>query len=479
MLYPAHPESMISTGCNSQLNISMINLSEENISQYQINQRPKSPENNNYVGETFIKDKNSVKVPVVLESVYQKALSRIQNLESALEHQKNSHAEQLKGLHEEVKRLQTVCNDLTINMVLCGGDVNNSATLQVPLKKTRRGSTFRNNVNEEDETAGNSLRPNNLIKRRSSNQKNQSAVNLNKISSQQPNSSSNISAKLAEESSNKNKINKAEQQEENLSILLQKQKTKYIQILERAHLEIKQQKKDLDKHKVECELLKEVLSISGGISFSQKDLKEAIVNFQMAKSKIEHRFSKDVQPTSLPSQLPNSKINREKQLQKKQIPGGSGNGQRNNKQVLPPIDRTSSNTSIKSLPKPPTSNPTSANKFRKIKSKDELEDNQSPKEIIIEQEAEEVGLNLIQDEKSKIVGDLLKLSSKTKKTLDGVMVEAESSENLNKYLTTKFIETSPLAVSNMPKSNQAWNKKVHGTRMVRKKMYQDLLERSV
>jgi hypothetical protein len=45
-----------------------------------------------------------------LEEAYQRALSRIASLESSLEYQKVLHADQLKGLHEEVHRLQSICS---------------------------------------------------------------------------------------------------------------------------------------------------------------------------------------------------------------------------------------------------------------------------------------------------------------------------------------------------------------------------------
>lgn len=41
---------------------------------------------------------------------------RIASLESTIEYQNNSHAEQLKGLHEEVKRLQGVSNELALKL---------------------------------------------------------------------------------------------------------------------------------------------------------------------------------------------------------------------------------------------------------------------------------------------------------------------------------------------------------------------------
>lgn len=44
------------------------------------------------------------------DEAYQRAVSRIASLEATLEYQKVLHADQLKGLHEEVHRLQSICS---------------------------------------------------------------------------------------------------------------------------------------------------------------------------------------------------------------------------------------------------------------------------------------------------------------------------------------------------------------------------------
>jgi hypothetical protein len=45
----------------------------------------------------------------------QNALTRrISSLEGTIEYQKTAHSDQLKGLHEEIKRLQNVCNELSL-----------------------------------------------------------------------------------------------------------------------------------------------------------------------------------------------------------------------------------------------------------------------------------------------------------------------------------------------------------------------------
>lgn len=47
---------------------------------------------------------------------YHRACQRILNLEDTLETQKNAHLEQLKALHDEVKRLQVLVNGILIDL---------------------------------------------------------------------------------------------------------------------------------------------------------------------------------------------------------------------------------------------------------------------------------------------------------------------------------------------------------------------------
>lgn len=75
--------------------------------------------------------------------------------------------------------------------------------------------------------------------------------------------------------------------EEDLSILLKRQKQKYSVLLERAHAEIKKQRGESEKSRIEIELLKEVLLVGCGIQFQAKDLKEAIQTFMKTKQQKE------------------------------------------------------------------------------------------------------------------------------------------------------------------------------------------------
>jgi hypothetical protein len=94
--------------------------------------------------------------------------------------------------------------------------------------------------------------------------------------------------------------------EQNLSILLTKQKEKSTILLARSHGEIKRQKTDLEKTRAENVLLHEVLLVGCGMKFEARDIKEAVQAFIAATNKVEqHRFGDETakQNSSVKSKL--------------------------------------------------------------------------------------------------------------------------------------------------------------------------------
>ena len=64
---------------------------------------------------------------LILETTHQRALDKIASLEVALEYQSNTSSEQLKSLHQEITRLQTLCSELHLKLSKIDVPLVNSA----------------------------------------------------------------------------------------------------------------------------------------------------------------------------------------------------------------------------------------------------------------------------------------------------------------------------------------------------------------
>lgn len=315
---------------------------------------------------------------------------RINSLEGTLEYQKAAHAEQLKGLHEEIKRLQSVCNDLTVKLTCGDASMLHSHFLDFSGLKKRRTSLT---INASTPTA------------------------LAKQIKQTP-------EKLSTENASTALVVAKEEPE--LSQLLTKQKIKYSTLLERAQSDIKRFKTELERSRAEGELLKEVLLVGCGIKFEQQDLRDAIQAFIHAKQKVMHRFP-----------APQDSSPKKSSTVWKQ------------RKILPPISNQSPS------PIPPESPVPSVRIARKTKPTTNIENQDAEIEIA--------------SEKGRIASALLQSSQSAR--------NMAKQETLNPHLTSTPPQPLPPARHELPKSNnQAWSKKVAGTREIRKRQFRSMNE---
>lgn len=407
-----------------------------------------------------------------LEEAYQRALSRIASLESSLEYQKVLHADQLKGLHEEVHRLQSICSDLNMRLVIKEGAAP-SQTGSSP-QKHRKGTMATLPKHTLSNGANSTLTASNL---------NPDVLGTSSESSIQPPSraskapgslrmDANFMDVIGEKDggsvivhgdgqSKEGTIRAAKAEgavaatttvtgahaselNEPLSLLLQKQKSKYVAVIERSQVDIKRYKGEVERLRSEASILKDVLAISTGIRFDAKDLKEAVTAYQNATMHAEmHRFAVKVGGVGAPPAA------------EKTAAGGSKAKTANNMKVLPPIEKKDDvkNTSTSSTLPDSTLH-------------------EEPRQFNEEE------LSILNSERQKIASELLQSPKinmgKMEREVGGGV--GGTGDNISEESIASIPPIDMPIVST--KLSETFNKRVMGIQAIRKKQHKELFDRT-
>ncbi|KAI9007336.1 hypothetical protein BC832DRAFT_449089 [Gaertneriomyces semiglobifer] len=196
--------------------------------------------------------------PHITPQMYSRALSRIETLEKTIEFVNGQHASILKGLHDEIGRLQQRCSDLSVKLV--------TVNLSEEFEDVGQNEPISQVVTLSSESPSASLDslPERTENRLEADQELEAAhdapsVDIGRLSpSLSPSASSSSFSRP--------------QSQQYLSLLLVRQRQKYFKTLSRLHSENKRRQSEIDRLKAERELVREGLAIVG----CRSDLEELV-----------------------------------------------------------------------------------------------------------------------------------------------------------------------------------------------------------
>lgn len=260
---------------------------------------------------------------------------------------------------------------------------------------------------------------------------------------------------------------------EPLSLLLQKQKSKYVAVIERSQVEIKRYRVEAERLRSEVSILKDVLSISTGIRFDAKDLKEAVTAYQNATMHIEmHRFATKVGGVGSVGGAPPA------------AEKGHGGAMRaktaNGMKVLPPIEKkgdSSNNNNINNKQAKVTTETTLTHHETGTISQQQQQQQHHEEPVHLSDEE----LSILTTARQRIASDLLilKNNSKPNGKIDrevegGGDGGGEGEEEMSSITTIPPIEMPLLPT----KLSESFNKRVMGIQAIRKKQHKELFDRT-
>ncbi|KAJ3182520.1 hypothetical protein HDU85_002618 [Gaertneriomyces sp. JEL0708] len=195
--------------------------------------------------------------PHITPQMYARALSRIETLEKTIEFVNGQHSSILKGLHDEIGRLQQRCSDLSVKLVTVNvsgefeGVVQNEAT-SVATMSSESLSASLDSLPEQTEN------------KLEADQESEATHDASSVDIGQP--SPSLSPPASSSSFSR------PQSQQYLSLQLLRQRQKYFKTLSRLHSENKRRQSEIDHLRAERELVKEGLAIVG----CRSDLEELV-----------------------------------------------------------------------------------------------------------------------------------------------------------------------------------------------------------